>query len=439
MKITVSIVLILLLLAGIVPACSFAEAAQIDIVKVEIVAGERKTEGLAMNASYDYNMYLSLRSLAEALSETDRKFSIEYQYTEADGSFFKITTGKAYTPSQRQIDSPGKDSNGRELPLFLDLASYRIFVDGNERKYYTYKYTKPDDLFMSLTDIQLLFDIGAEFTGPSQITLHPERTFTCDLEGLRQEGYFEQMNSVLAGSAKDGSILFAANENTAVPVASTSKLMSYLIIADAMQSGKIKPDDKVVISQNAEKVSKSEDGQISMTAGDTAPVSELLEAMLVISSNEAAIALAEHVAGSESEFVKLMNEKAAELKLSDSVFYNCNGLPLMTFGTIPSKIQNRMSSKDMFVLTSEILNKHPEITDITSKQLVKIESFDYTSWNTNSLVFNNPDVTGLKTGSTKAAGSCVVACDKNGKIVIVFGAENSAMRGRAAEILFRAS
>ena len=434
MKKILSFIIILVLIIGLFPSMSYSDYSQIEDFPVKIVVNNKEYTGSAINASYRYNTYLSLRSLAEAFEDTEKEFNFTYSYTDADGAFFEIENGQSYEKVEKVNET--NNGNDNDEAVFLSLAANRLFEDGTERKYYTYRYGDPEDLYMSLTDIQLLFNIGAEFTGSNEITFHLDRTFTASVEGLESEGYFEQFNSVLSGNSKDGKILFATNEKVSYPIASTSKLMSYLIIADAISDKSISLQDEVKISSNVQYLSKSEDGRIKMEEGKSVPLTELLEAMLVVSSNEAALACAEHVAGSETAFVKMMNDKASELGLTASKFYNCSGLPVMTVGSIPTKLQNKMSSEDMFILVSHILKTHPEITDITSKQLVKLETLDYTSWNSNSLVFNDDTITGLKTGSTNASGSCVVSCDNNGKVVIIFGAEDSAIRGRTAQILF---
>ena len=433
MKKLISLLAVAALLFSLGPVCFAIDYTQVDSFPVTIVVDGVKTEGAAVNVSYRFNTYLSLRSLATAFKGTDRNFDFAYASTDYDGEYFEITTGKDYTGENGQFR---KDI---EEALFLASSTHRLFVDGAEKKYYTFRYGNPEDLYMSLTDILLLFDVGAEFSGENEIKFYPERTFAASIDGLDAEGYFNQFSSVLVGSAKNGKVSFSKNADVAYPVASTSKLMSYLVVKDAIKSKKIRETDLVTISAEVQKLSEAEDGRIKMTKGDTVPVSELIEAMMIISSNEAALALAEHVSGSESKFVEAMNKKASELKLEDSVFINCNGLPVMTMGSIPTKMQNRMSANDMFTLVCHILDRYPEVTDITSKQLVKLETLDYTSWNSNTLIFNNPSITGLKTGNTKASGSCVAACDSKGKVVIVLGAEDSAIRGRCAEILFRAS
>ena len=166
--------------------------------------------------------------------------------------------------------------------------------------------------------------------------------------------------------------------------------------------------------------------------------------MLLASSNECALAIAEHVAGSESEFVKNMNSRAKELELKTAKFYNPHGLPRFGESAVPSKLQNRMSAEDMFRLSAYILKNFPEITSITSLQYSNMPSLRYTTANSNPLVFNLPGTTGLKTGSTNRAGYCLVASwpvtvgkETHTMIAIIYGAENPEERGQAAEILLR--
>ncbi len=433
MKKLLSCLAVLSLFVGMIPAARAADYAQADDLPLKLQVGDRVTEAAAFNASYDYNTYVSLRSVAEALNGTAKQFSFRAEYTTGDGQYFSIRTGESYTPLPRN-----QELKNEEEKLWLGLARNRLFVDGAEKKYYTYLYGEPKDLFISLTDLMLLFDIGAEFTASDAVRLYPEKTFAADLESLKKEGYFDTVNSVLVGNAETGMIRFSVNQGRAFPIASTSKLMTYLLVAEAIDRGALHFSDEVLISPAAEKVSASEDGIIEMHSGDRVPVSQLLDAMLLASSNESAVALAEAVSGTEAEFVKAMNAKAEELHMHSARFFNSNGLPKIRAGTIPAKQQNYMSSKDMFTLVCQILKEHPEITDITAKQYATMEALDYTTANSNPLVFNmSGRVTGLKTGNTKAAGQCLVACDSAGQIVIVLGAEDAASRGRIAEILFR--
>lgn len=433
MKKILCILLCLCLLGGLVPV-AFADYNQMDETALKLRVGNKTREVKAYNASYAFNTFISLRALAEVLKGTAKQFDFDYCSTQADGEYFAITSGSEYIPVE---DETEKAEEGEKL--FLAPARNRLFVDGSEKKYYTYRYGQPDDLYMHITDILLLFDMGAEYTAADVIQLYPDKTFAADLKGLQGDGFFENVNSVLVGDANSRKVLFATDENVVYPVASITKLMTYLLTVEAIEGGKIGRNDEVRITAGAAAVAKSEDGMLEIEEGQLVPLEELMKAMLVASSNEAALAIAEHVSGSEAAFVELMNSRASELGLTSVRFYNCNGLPYIKIGTVQGKLQNSMSSADLFRLTCTVLSECPEITEITSQQFVHLETLDYTTANSNPLVFNLGGVTGLKTGNTKAAGQCLVACSDAGKVVIVLGAEDAAIRGRIAEILFRCS
>ena len=135
--------------------------------------------------------------------------------------------------------------------------------------------------------------------------------------------------------------------------------MTYLLVMEAIDAGKISMDDIVVLSKAVEEESYSEDYVIHMHEGQKATMTDLLEAMLVPSSNEAALALAEHVAGSEAAFVKMMNARAKKMGLTTAVFYNPHGLPNYTTSAVTSKRQNSMSAMDLFTLASYVVKNIP--------------------------------------------------------------------------------
>ena len=431
-KKTLSIIICLSLLLSLSVSAFAADYQHTGFRKLDLRLNGESFPLKALDASYTNNTYVSLRSLAEALDGTSKQFNIEFNSTPGDGDYFAITTGGKYTVPDKSLDEETIEED-----IYLSLYRNRLFKDGNELRYYTYRFGDPEDLYMSLTDIQLVFDFLAFSTDGKILRLYPDKPFSVSFRELKNSGYFDVINSVLVGDSKSGKIIFSSRADESFPVASTSKLMSYVLIREALERGEISLEDQVVLSSNAVALSKSEDGLITMAEGQTAPVSELITGMLVASSNECALALAEHVAGSEESFVQAMNYRAAELGLTGSEFINCNGLPKVSAGTIPVKRQNKMTAEDLFILASYILNSFPDITNITSQQFASMKSLDYTTANSNPLVFNI-GATGLKTGSTIASGQCVVACDGSGKIVIVLGAEDGAIRGRAAELLFKA-
>ncbi len=392
----------------------------------------------AMDGSYLGNIYLSLTDLSAALEGTEKQFRFERIVSSTDGEYFTITT------KQTSV-LPSDSKNSPEQPRTSTLNPYRnrILVDGSERRYYTHN-PQDGDLYMSLTDIQLMLDMTAE-RRETAIILKLSEAFCPDIYQLKEDGYFSMVNSVVLGDADTGEVLFSYNKDTSVPVASLSKLLSYLLLMEYVDQGKAALTDMVCISDAAEAISLSGDGMIVLKSGTSVPFSELLEGMLVASSNECAVALAEHVCGSEAKFTDQMNRRASELGLTSAMMYNCSGLPSYSQNAIPVKQQNSMSAYHLFQLSGILLRDHPEVQEITSKQLSHLPSLnDYWTANSNPLVFNMEGVTGLKTGSTNRAGYCLVATmpvEKDGEkhmiALVLLGAETAEIRGQASEILLR--
>ena len=140
----------------------------------------------------------------------------------------------------------------------------------------------------------------------------------------------------------------------------------------------------------------------------------------------------------------MMNQKAQELGLSQAIFFNCNGLPSYTEDFVPSKRQNSMSADDMFRLVAYLLKVYPQVKDITSLESASLETPGVEVRNTNPLLHNLPEVTGLKTGTTNKAGACLVtsltADDgtmEHDLVVVVLGTEDSIERGRVSGLLAR--
>ena len=401
------------------------------------VNGEQKAVR-AYNDSYEGNLYLSLTDLAAALSSTEKQFRFERIVSSTDGEYFSITTGQAPV-----LGSGAGGAVGNPAPVVLYLARNRLILDGGDRKYYTFN-PQNGDLYMSVTDVQLMLDMTLEKSGNAWVA-KPNQHFIPDVKALRDAGYFDNISSVYLADADSGEALFLWNGYNELPVASLTKLLSYYVLREGIAAEEIKNSDTVRISDHAYAVSKTQDGIVPMEAGAYVPFRELLDAMLVASSNEAAIALAEHLCGSEEAFVERMNARARELGLYSAVMYNCNGLPSYGGDNTPFKRQNRMSAADLFLLTQLILKQYPEITEITSTTLAHMPSLnDYWTANSNPLVYNMTGITGLKTGSTDRAGYCLVATmpvQKDGEthnvVLVLLGAETAAVRGQAAEILMR--
>jgi D-alanyl-D-alanine carboxypeptidase (penicillin-binding protein 5/6) len=299
------------------------------------------------------------------------------------------------------------------------------------------------DLFMRLTDIQLLLDLPAELQEDG-VRLYPDQHFYPDVPQLSEQGYFECFNAVLLGDADTGEILYMSNAVDPVPIASISKLMTYLLLAEADRAGTIRFYDQVPISAKAAALSQGADAMVKLTEGSSVPARELLQAMLLASSNESALAMAEYAAGSEEEFVERMNRRAGELGMETARFYNPHGLPVYLPQALTAKVQNRMSAQDLFLLCQAILNECPEITKITRERYGYLPTLQYNTANSNAVVFNLEGCNGLKTGSTNKAGSCLAATlpitvdgETHTAVAIVLGAESADARNQATEILLR--
>lgn len=390
--------------------------------------------------SYPGNLYLSLQDLSQALNGSSRQFSLKYESSAADGESWTVVRGQEAIPAT----VPGTNAvTGRPYAISLSLRRNRLFVDGGERRYYCFR-SDDRDLYLSLADVQLLLDLTVERGEDGSLRLHPDLPFAPDVYALCEEDYFGAFNAVLVGDADTGEILFSCNRAWRYPIASLSKLMSYLLVAESVEAQQSRWDDAVSISQKAAEISWSADGVISLSPGAVYPMEELTQAMLIASSNESAQALAEHIAGSEAAFVQRMNERAAELELRSARFYTPHGLPDYSAGSLPGKRQNAMSADDLFRLSAYLLREFPAVTEMTQRQFITFEKLGFTTANSNPLVFNMPGVNGLKTGSTNRAGYCLVATlpvtvgeDTHTLVAVVLGAESAELRGQGAELLLR--
>lgn len=434
--------LALLLFSALLPGTASAEAGMIDQPRLEnlllsVDGGEARTVR-TLHYTYDNNRYVSLRDMAAALSGTARQFEVSF----SDGQFF-MTTGRAYVPAGGEGIPFPENTGYSTRPIALNPMQ----IDGRELRYLTFlglNSASRQDCFMSLTDLAMQLDLDVQVSA-GLMRVDTAGGFRLDLETLREEGFFYEIHSALVGLADTGKIYAAWEPELQVPIASTTKLMTFLIAMDAASAGEITLTDPVVIPEEAARLSRTADAAIYLETGWETNVTELLCAMLLPSSNECALALAIHVAGSEAAFVERMNQKARALGLSDAVFYNCNGLPAFTDNLAATKIQNRMSASDMFLLVSHILRTYPEITQITSRRYMELPGLRTTVGNSNSLLFNVPGVVGLKTGSTNLSGACLVclaqAADAEGQehplVAIEFGAEDSTARTTFTEELIR--
>lgn len=191
-------------------------------------------------------------------------------------------------------------------------------------------------------------------------------------------------------------VLFEKNPHEVRPCASITKVMTLLLVMEAVDSGKIKMEDTVTASAHAASMGGSD---IWLEEGESMSVNDMIKATVVASANDAAVALAEHICGSEDEFVAKMNEKAKELGMNETVFKNCNGLDEEGHVT---------SAFDVAVMSSELI-KHTKIFDYTSIWLDTLRDGKTQIVNTNKLLKTYNGITGLKTGTTDDAGCCMSA------------------------------
>ena len=395
------------------------------------IAGTVKT----MDYSYDHNTYFSLRDIAMLLKDTDKSFSLHITKNAV-----ALNTGAPYTPLGVE-NAPWEDSANPDITL----RRYDFSLNEQKVYYYTLILALPSgdyDCFMMAADLAMILDVSITVPDAGRILLDTQTPFSISPAALEESGYFYGVNGVLVGDATTGEIYYQYQADTSYPIASTSKLMTCLLTLEAISAKQLALEEQLTVSDAVAALSASGDGVISLETGQQLTVQELLVGALLPSSNECALCLAEAIAGSEEAFVRMMNQKASELGLSQAVFFNCNGLPSYTEDAIPSKRQNRMSAEDMFRLVSYLLKVYPQITDITSQKTATLPSLDLEVRNTNPLLHNLPEATGLKTGTTNKSGACLVtsltADDgtmTHDLVVIVFGTEDSIERGRVSALL----
>ncbi len=234
----------------------------------------------------------------------------------------------------------------------------------------------------------------------------------------------EQTKDLLAApaavlmEASTGKILYEKNMHDKRPCASITKVMTLLLVFEAMDSGKLKLDDKITASEHAASMGGSD---IWLEPGETMSADDMIKATAVASANDAAVALAEHISGSEETFVAKMNDRAAQLGMGDTVFKNCNGL---------DEDGHLTSAYDVAVMSRELM-RHPKIFGYTSIWLDSLRGGATQIVNTNKLLKTYSGITGLKTGTTDDAGCCISATatrDGMSLIGVVLGADNGKQR-----------
>lgn len=225
--------------------------------------------------------------------------------------------------------------------------------------------------------------------------------------------------------ANSGKILFEKNAHEQRACASITKVMTLTLVMEAVDSGKIHMDDVVTASAHAASMGGSD---IWLEEGEQMSVNDMIKATAVASANDAAVALAEFVSGSEEDFVTAMNQKAADLGMTDTVFKNCNGL---------DEEGHITSAYDVALMSRELIG-HEKIFEYTSIWLDSLRGGETQIVNTNKLLRSYDGITGLKTGTTGDAGSCISAtAERNGLslIAVVLGADSGKERFKDAATL----
>lgn len=212
--------------------------------------------------------------------------------------------------------------------------------------------------------------------------------------------------SAVLMETSSGKILFEKNPHEQRPCASITKVMTMLLVCEAIDNGKLSLDDTITASAHAASMGGSD---IWLEEGETMSADDMIKATVVASANDAAVALAEHLCGSEEVFVEKMNEKASQLGMNGTVFKNCNGL---------DEDGHITSAYDVAVMSRELM-KHEMIFDYTSIWLDNLRDGKTQIVNTNKLLKTYKGITGLKTGTTNDAGCCMAASATRGDMSLV--------------------
>lgn len=240
-----------------------------------------------------------------------------------------------------------------------------------------------------------------------------------------EEQIAEGVKSAILMEASSGNILYEQNPDERLPIASVTKIMTMLIIMEKIDAGALSLDDMVVASENAQSYGGS---TMFLEAGEQFTVNDMLKGIAVASANDGCAAMAEHISGSESVFVELMNKRAAELGMENTHFMNTNGL---------DEDGHYSSARDVAIMSRELI-KHPKIFDYTTIWMDSLRNGKFELANTNKLIRYYSGANGLKTGSTSKAGCCLSAtADRDGMelIAVVLGAPDTKTRFASASSL----
>lgn len=237
-----------------------------------------------------------------------------------------------------------------------------------------------------------------------------------------------EAKSAVLMEAATGKILYSKNADEPLPPASVTKVMTILLIMEKIDSGKMKLSDMISVSEYAASMGGS---QVFLEAGEEMALEDMLKSVVIASANDAAVALAEAVAGSEEGFVKMMNDRASRLGMKSTTFENVTGLDDDT-------VNHLTSAYDIALMSRELIVAHPSILNYSSIWMDSIRNGEFGLTNTNRLIRFYKGANGLKTGSTSKAGFCISAtAQRDGMelIAVIMGSENRDKRNEAAKKL----
>ena len=236
--------------------------------------------------------------------------------------------------------------------------------------------------------------------------------------------------SALLMDLQTGTVLYEKNAHDRLAPASVTKVMTMLLIMEAIDDGRIGWNDVVIASEAAAAKGGS---QIYLKVGERMSVADMVKSIAVSSANDCACAMAEHIAGSEAAFVEMMNSRASELGMADTRFVNCTGLD-----DSEEAKEHLTSAYDIALMSRELMKNHPDITKFTTIWMDTVRNGTFGLSNTNKMVRFYPGATGLKTGFTSGAGYCLSASAQReglGLIAVVMGCETSQSRFAACKQL----
>lgn len=260
---------------------------------------------------------------------------------------------------------------------------------------------------------------NSDTQGTTESDTQNEQTVQSDI------GFTLDSNSAVLMEASTGTILYSKDMDKQVEPASITKIMTLLLIFDALDSGKIKLEDSVSVSEHAASMGGS---QVYLEPYETQTVNDMIKCISIASANDACVAMAEYIAGSEEEFVKRMNQRAQDLGMKNTHFVNCCGLDVA---------DHYSSALDVALMSRELITKHPQVSAYstvwmdTITHTTKKGSSEFGLTNTNKLVRTYKGITGLKTGSTGKAKYCLSAsANRNSMdmIAVVMGNPNPLQR-----------